>query len=54
MATLELNNKIFESFEKKELTVGIIIDLKKAFDTVNHSIFLEKLNFFGIRGTPLN
>ena len=52
--SLELTNKIFESFEKNEHTLGIFIDLKKAFDTNNHSILLEKLNFYGIRGTPLN
>ena len=52
MAILELTNKIFDSFEKNEFTIGIFIDLKKAFDTVNHSILLDKLNFYGIRGTP--
>ena len=54
MAVLELTNKIFDSFEKNEFTIGIFIDLKKAFDTVNHSILLDKLNFYGIRGTPFN
>ena len=54
IAILELTNKIFDSFEKNELTIGIFIDLKKAFDTVNHSILLDKLNFYGIRGTPFN
>ena len=54
MEILELTNKIFDSFEKNKFTIGIFIDLKKAFDTVNHSILLDKLNFYGIRGTPLN
>ena len=31
----------------------ILIDFQKALDTVNHSILLEKLSFYGIRGLSL-
>ena len=53
MAILELVNNIYQGFENNEYTIGIFVDLKKAFDTVNHNILLDKLNFYGIRGTPL-
>ena len=48
MAILELTNKIVDSFEKNKFTIGIFIDLKKAFDAVNHSILLDKLHFYGM------
>ena len=53
MAVLELVNQIFQGFENKEYTIGIFVDLKKAFDTVNHNILIDKLKFYGIHGTPL-
>jgi len=54
MATHELLNNIQLSLDKKKLVGGIVCDLQKAFDCVNHNILLEKIKYYGIRGTAYN
>ena len=49
-ATLDIINTIQNNMDNKLYTCGIFIDLKKAFDTVNHGILLQKLCHYGIRG----
>ena len=49
---LNLYDKVSEAIDKNEFTIGIFIDLSKAFDTVNHDILIKKLELYGIRGIP--
>ena len=53
-AILQLTKEIINSFEKNQFTLGVFIDLSKAFDTVNHKTTKStKLTYFGIEGTQL-
>ena len=52
MALSQLSEYLSSKLENKLFTCSIFIDLKKAFDTVNHTNLLSKLYFYGIRGLP--
>lgn len=54
MALLTLVDFITSAIDKGEFVLGIFLDFSKAFDTVNHTILLEKLYFYGIRGVAWN
>ena len=44
----------YENIDHKKLNLTIFLDLKKAFDTVDYRIMVEKLMAYGIRGIPGN
>ena len=52
-ALIDFTDKLAKAFEKKESVLGLFLDLSKAFDCIDHSILLCKLNFYGIRGSAL-
>ena len=52
-AVIQMIDQINNSFEKKNVTLGIFIDLSKAFDTVDHSILIKKLKIYGLKGNNL-
>ena len=43
-AVLDLVNSISNSFENVKFTLAIFIDFYEAFETVDHTILLNKLN----------
>ena len=50
LALLELTEEITSALDKKKSTIGVFIDLKKAFDTIDHTLLLAKLRHYGVRG----
>ena len=53
-ALIQITERIKETIDNKKYGCGIFIDLRKAFDTVNHDILLTKLHHYGIKGNALN
>jgi len=54
LASLRLIDHITKQMDQMELPLNIYIDLSKAFDTLDHTILLSKMNFYGISGRELN
>jgi len=50
-ATQALIERIQEAIDKRFYSIGIFIDLSKAYDVLNHELLLEKLSYYGVRGT---
>ena len=53
MALLDMYDHISNAIDNHEVSIGVFIDLAKAFDTLNHTILLDKLERYGIRGLAL-
>ena len=42
------SNELFKAIDQKEVTAAILLDLSKAFDSLNHEILLRKLAKLGV------
>ena len=48
-----MTEKILSFLDAECSTIAIFVDLKKAFDTIDHDILIKKLKTIGIRGIVL-
>ena len=49
-ANVLIVDKTQRAIEREEFSCGIFLDLSKTFDTVDHTILLKKLEYYGVRG----
>ena len=50
-ALVSLTERIKSLLDSTNFVAGVFVDLEKVFDTVNHNILCDKLNYYGIRGS---
>ena len=50
---MSLTEAVRNTLDEKRIGCSILTDLQKAFDTVNHSILLSKLEHYGVRRCAL-
>ena len=51
---LDLTEHVYSALDSKKISINIMIDFQKAFDTISHPLLISKLEKYGVRGIPLN
>ena len=51
---IETTNVIFEAIDKQKVIAVVLLDMSKAFDSLNHEILLLKLQDVGLSSTALD
>ena len=53
-ALLDSTNELLVNMDRGFFNIAVFFDLQKAFDTINHDILLEKLDFYCLETPALN
>ena len=51
---MELIDRLILTMDNNETPLNIYLDMSKAFDTIDHTILINKLSFYGIHGVALD
>ena len=53
LAVLELTDRIMAHMDTNKISINICLDLSTAFDTMDHKILLDKVEYYGVKGVAL-
>ena len=53
LAITRLVDQTTAELNSGKITIGVFIELSKAFETIKHKIVIDKLELYGVRGTSL-
>ena len=53
LAAMELIDRLILTMDNNQTPLNIYLDMSKAFDTIDHTILINKLTFYGIHGVAL-